>query len=622
MIPWSLKHGPAAEPGVLAIGSLGWWMSNAELDLDFTSDRSYNRKTGFNGSPNGLLTYTSPSPKLIYGSDGVLGYAPHNLLTYSEQFDNAIWLTGGLNSAVNSNVTSAPNGTTMADRLIDNVAGGSSTVGIAYAVTVSTTTAYTFSVYLKADQLSLAHLRCVSLTTPADGGVWFDLSAGTILTQNSGYTGSIQSVGGGWYRCAITFTTDAADTAGQLRIYPAETDNVATVTRDGTSSIFMWGAQLSRGSTLFDYIPTTSAAVYHLPIDHDPVTYGPLGVLIEEQRTNLLLQSQTFETTWNTQRCSISSNVALGGDGTQTADAFVEDSASGSHQLYQSITKAASSIQYALSVEIEPETRTWCRLIANTGGEANFAHAFFDLTGNGAVGSTGTGGSGFTYHSATIAVLPNGRYKLTLVFTSDAGTSLSLGIKSADINGSTGHVGNSLTAFYLWGAQLEAGAFATSYIPTVASQVTRAADKVTIAQSGYAFNVNAGTFAVEYDLIGYVANYRIVSGGGAYRYFYGPTNVTTLASYNGSAAVTTTVVSPVNSPIKSAMSYDGSGRSITDNGDAISGLMTDANAFPTLSNTTGIGADPDGASPLNGHIKRLTYWNTRKSNSELQALSA
>ncbi len=66
--------------GYAAANSVGWWLSGAQLDLDFANDRSFNRKTGYQASPNGLLTYTSPSPKMVYGADGVLGYAPHNLL--------------------------------------------------------------------------------------------------------------------------------------------------------------------------------------------------------------------------------------------------------------------------------------------------------------------------------------------------------------------------------------------------------------------------------------------------------------------------------------------------------------------------------------------------------------
>ena len=112
--------------GYAAANSVGWWLSEAQLDLDFANDRSFNRKTGYQASPNGLLTYTSPSPKMVYGDDGVLGYAPHNLLKYSEQFDNGSWTLdnlGATNPVVTANNAAAPDGSLTADRVQLNKTG-------------------------------------------------------------------------------------------------------------------------------------------------------------------------------------------------------------------------------------------------------------------------------------------------------------------------------------------------------------------------------------------------------------------------------------------------------------------------------------------------------------------
>ena len=215
---------------------------------------------------DGLLKTASTNiPRIEYAADGtvkglLIEEARTNLLTYSEDFTNASWITGGLNSVVSSDTSISPDGNTNADTLsVDSVGGTAGTVGVAKAITVSTSTAYTASVFAKADQSNFLALGVVALTTPANGDVWFDLANGTVGTSASGLSGSIQSLGSGWYRCSMTFTTDAADTSGQLRIYLGNADGGSTITRDGTSSVYLYGAQFEAGSFPTSYIPTSGA---------------------------------------------------------------------------------------------------------------------------------------------------------------------------------------------------------------------------------------------------------------------------------------------------------------------------------------------------------------------------
>lgn len=179
-----------------------------------------------------------------------------NMITGPEDFTNGAWLTGGLGSAVNANAATAPDGAVTADRLIDNAATGTGLVGIAQVASLSPSTTYTLSVHGEPDQLLWLAIHCVALTSPADGGVWFNLSTGAIGTQNAGYTGSVKSAAEGFYRCGVTFTT-ASDTAGQIRFYVCEADGSLSATRDGTSSLFLWGAMLHPGSGMATYNPNS-----------------------------------------------------------------------------------------------------------------------------------------------------------------------------------------------------------------------------------------------------------------------------------------------------------------------------------------------------------------------------
>ena len=182
-----------------------------------------------------------------------------NLVTYSQDFTDASWTA--VSAEAPTLDSTGPDGKTSAYTLVDNSAGGIGNVALQVSFTVSTSTAYTFSTYFKADQLSYAAIQVVGFTTPANGFVWFDLSAGSVGTEDTGLSGTIEDVGAGWYRCAITFTTDGTDTSGAIRVRPAEADNQSIVDLDGTSSILIYGAQQEAGSTPSSYIPTSGSTV-------------------------------------------------------------------------------------------------------------------------------------------------------------------------------------------------------------------------------------------------------------------------------------------------------------------------------------------------------------------------
>ena len=180
-----------------------------------------------------------------------------NLVVEALEFDNAAW--SKQNTATLAQDATGPDGQTSAVTLVDSGATGTGAVQIFESVTVATTTAYTFSIYAKADQLDWIALRTEQFTTPANSQSFFDLTNGVTGTIDAAHTAHMEDVGNGWYRCGITFTTDATDTSGNVIIRVSDGDTDITVDLDGTSSILIYGAQFEAGSTPSSLIPTYGA---------------------------------------------------------------------------------------------------------------------------------------------------------------------------------------------------------------------------------------------------------------------------------------------------------------------------------------------------------------------------
>lgn len=173
-----------------------------------------------------------------------------NLLTYSEQFDNAAWVKS--NSTVTANAVVAPDGTLTADLAVENTATGRHEVN-PQSRQFSSSTIYTASIYVK-----YAGVRYFGMVYTSGGSACFDLQAG-VVTNVSGGTAAITPAAGGFLRCTFTFT--GVTTSGAVYHCLRKTPGlgVETYTGDGTSGIYIWGAQLEVGSTATTYQPNTAA---------------------------------------------------------------------------------------------------------------------------------------------------------------------------------------------------------------------------------------------------------------------------------------------------------------------------------------------------------------------------
>ena len=189
---------------------------------------------------------------------------------------------------------------------------------------------------------------------------------------------------------------------------------------------------------------------------------GCPSILLEPQRTNLFTYSEQFDNVaWSKTRCTIDENSTNSPNGTLTADTLIGNSVAGENYIYLS-QNATIGVPNVLSVYIKPIEITLVKLVSFT----QAGQAIFSLVGSGSV----TFENGICTNS-TIESLPNGWYRISTKITPTATASNNIGISTSSL----GIVGN---CFYIWGAQLEAGAYPTSYIPTTTATVTRNADVI------------------------------------------------------------------------------------------------------------------------------------------------
>jgi hypothetical protein len=174
-----------------------------------------------------------------------------NLLTYSEQFDQGAWQKYRASVAPNSSV--APDGTFTADKIIEDV-GTSEDHIVNRSVSLASTT-YSYSFYVKAGERS--HL-IVSRATANQTSFTHSYTLEDNGTATGG--GNIAALSNGWYRCSGQ-TTLTNTGSGGIAIRLADSSGNTFYNGDGTSGIYLWGAQVEVGSFSTSYIPTTSSTV-------------------------------------------------------------------------------------------------------------------------------------------------------------------------------------------------------------------------------------------------------------------------------------------------------------------------------------------------------------------------
>ena len=579
------------------------------LLLDFANTRKLDPR----------ITFARTSTATFYDQTST-GMAEQNLLLQSQIIGGTGWTLTSTTATTSTAV--APDITTTGS-LITAVAATAAHY-VFGSVTVNVGQSYTVSVYAKAGTDNYVQLAIASDATPVAN---FDLSLGVVGTV-SGATSSITSVGSGWYRCAMTYTAaTAAVSACFILVTSASAARFQSWTAVGIETLYLWGAQFEQRSAVTAYTPTTTAAITnYTPIlqtaasgvarfDCNPTTGESLGLLIEESRTNLLINgeclgSNAMPTGWAVDQ----------GFGGLIPINYINNTYGGYGSFSFSIYGTTTAVNRLL---ISP-TNSQITVLPNTAytlsyncNIANGIYAYalvpnFMWYDAGAVLLSSTNGTQITPTNTYT------RYNTTVTTPANA---VSLRIR-LDFNG----YGTASTVvgftMRLGGLQLEAGSFATSYIPTTTSAITRAAESASMTGTNFSswFNAGAGTFYAEGIALSVNSNARIISSQSSTTEFLGysgASNSQVANMFDGTTLQTGNSFA-YGSVFKMAGSYTVTVKILTLNGSTPATTAISSG----FQGTTSIQFCPAAGSNYSDNwIKRITYYPVALTSTQLVTLT-
>jgi len=606
----------------------GWYRCSVSCVVDATSTAGVWAAYLVNTGNNDTYTGDGTSGIYVWGSQlNVDALQPYysttvkNLQGYSQEFDDAAWTKS--NSTVTANVTAAPDGSLTADKLSEDTATIGHYLGPATTIVGVLGQVSTFSCYAKAAERTFLQLIFTGVA-PGSGNyiAGFDLSAGSAGTPSSGATSSIVNLGNGWFRCSMTATVQTAANIGrQIRISQNSSSTPSSYTGDGTSGIYIWGAQFSDSASLDPYVYNPAAApsntAYYGPrFDYDPVTLAAKGLLIEEQRTNLALNSGDALSGIGG---VVVANQITAPDGS-LADFFQEDTSNGEHYAGDRTPSVTAGTTYTWSFYAKLGLTGEARRVCVRTGAQGPGNVVFDLE---------TGGSTVLAPvvSSGISSAGNGWFRCWIVYTA-TGTGAAVFRQQLAKGTNTVYTGDGTSGLFFWGAQLEVGAFPTSYIPTTTTALTRAADVASVTGANFSnwYNPVEGTFYTEFSHFrpgGFpaIANINngslsdrinlIAAGGSLFR--------GSVVTAGVSQADMSTGTYTINSIGKIAVATKANDFALAASNGAI---QTDTSGTMPTVDRLQLGFQSGGLDVLNGHIRSFKYYNTRLSNGQLQAITA
>ena len=590
----------------------------ANLDLNFTENLSLIDDI----SGTNLITFSRASTGTYVDSDGLIKTSPVNKLLYSNDFSNAAWIKSDVTST-STNIT-APDGTATATTFTFTQNEGyiyqntSSVIGQPYVT----------SIWIKGNANATIGLRRpgISNSTIGDGSV-----AVNVTTEWQKFT-------------AVTTSADTTD--GRLLIDLRSSQGASVPSGFGVS---LWHAQTEEGTTATDYIPTGATISGAPRFDHDPLNGESLGLLIEESRANLVTYSEDIST-WSKSNVAVSSQSVSNPFGySNVYRVRGSSSLNRPHSLGPSPSVSVpANTPHTTSVYVKGEGtgNDAGKIQIRIGGIGYRVGVInFDLFSNQSLtpqGLSGTSSTSDTWSINDYGMEPvdDGWYRIWMTHESNNTSSVdfltisSLAAKdSTTLNRTFWYTASNTGGFYMVGAQVEQGSFPTSYIPTSGSAVTRAADVASITGTNFSswFNPSEGTIYSK--AIGSPQTTTTTNTGSGYPYIYsidsslsnrligsrsaGVNNGSWAAYAQPPASFSYVTSSNFNTQQvshKVGGSYTSSTYVAFADGAVGSSITPGTNNSALLRLSIGSGVD---GGFWGGHIARLAYFPTRKTDQEL-----
>ena len=211
----------------------------------------------------------------VVGSD-VLDFVGWNLFSYSEDLSQSFWTKGGVTVTTDSIV--APDGLTTGDVLFETIGFGQHQ--LLKSVSVVSGQTYTISFWIKDE--GRHHVRISTSSDFSQDGTtpiaWLDLSLGTIVSENSGFTGSdlTLTADGSWYKVSYTMPCLSTASLNVLTINTSTDGSTISYAGDVTKGIAVWGLQRTESLIVLDYRKTlaTAEGVGSISKGYDQATGG------------------------------------------------------------------------------------------------------------------------------------------------------------------------------------------------------------------------------------------------------------------------------------------------------------------------------------------------------------
>ena len=436
-----------------------------------------------------------------------------------------------------------------------------------------------------------------------NGGTAVDqIRVGTAINTATG-GGSLTSTGE-FVFVATTSTTYITLKAGDVSGLYADFDNISVK------------------EVLFDQ-PDGTLTLFEHPDGVPRVEYDAdgnrLGLLVEEQRVNLALNSNDLAADWSEQATTATlTQDVVGPDGEISAWTLVDDNSGGTAStvgIQENLTFASGGT-YAISIFAKADGLNWIyfsNVLFDGGTDLNY----FDLE-NVALGASNP-------NTCFIEDVGNGWRRCTQVMTTTTDLSGIIVIKVANSDGDITVDLDGTSSVQLYGFQIEAGSFPTSYIKNegTPSGATRSADVAFIPVADFGYNQSEGTVFVEassYKGIPKLLHLNDGSDSNRAQITASASNVAAYVQATGDSGSFISVTGAPTVPFKVALGIETNDMGLTVNGSSVS---TDTSQNVPVSITTlNIGSGATGGSVGQAHIKSIKYYPRRLTNAQLQELTS